>query len=143
MFGVNLSGAEWRDEILPGQLGIDYTIHSERSYQYWASKALGLIRLAFRWERLQPGLHGPLDPFYLSLLRQNARWAERSGVRLIIQPHNFGRYRILEGASATNTSSMTTRSSASRESPGTRLRICGLASPKSSATMPVSTATTS
>lgn len=97
MLGVNLSGAEWGDQTLPGQLGIHYTFHSERSYQYWASKGLGLIRLAFRWERLQPELRGPLDPAYLALLRQSARWAEASAVQLIIQPHNFGRYRIREG----------------------------------------------
>lgn len=97
MFGVNLSGAEWGDQFLPGQLGTHYTFHSERSYQYWASKGLGLIRLAFRWERLQPELYAPLDPHYLALLRQSARWAEASAVKLIIQPHNFGRYRIHEG----------------------------------------------
>lgn len=96
MLGVNLSGAEWGDQNLPGQLGTDYTFHSERSYQYWASKGLGLIRLAFRWERLQPELHGPLDPGYLALLRQSARWAHSSAVKLIIEPHNFGRYRIEE-----------------------------------------------
>ncbi len=97
MLGVNLSGAEWGDQALPGQPGTHYTFHSERSYQYWASKGLGLIRLAFRWERLQPELHGPLDATYLALLRRSARWAEASAVKLIIQPHNFGRYRILEG----------------------------------------------
>lgn len=96
MLGVNLSGAEWGDETLPGQHGVHYTFHSERSYQYWASKALGLIRLGFRWERLQPELFGPLDDAYLALLRQSARWAQNSAVRLIIQPHNFGRYRVFE-----------------------------------------------
>jgi endoglucanase len=97
MLGVNLSGAEWGDETLPGQPGRHYTFHSERSYRYWASKGLGLIRLAFRWERLQPELRGPLEPAHLALLRQSARWAQESGVKLIIQPHNFGRYRIFEG----------------------------------------------
>lgn len=96
MLGVNLSGAEWGDENLPGQHGTHYTFHSQRSYQYWASKALGLIRLGFRWERLQPELFGPLDDAYLALLRQSALWARNSAVQLIIQPHNFGRYRILE-----------------------------------------------
>jgi endoglucanase len=96
LLGVNLSGAEWGSDTLPGRLGREYTFQSERSFQYWAAKGLGLIRFAFLWERVQPQPGGPLDVEYLALLKQAARWAEASGARLIIEPHNFGRYRVEE-----------------------------------------------
>jgi len=95
--GVNLSGAEWGSGTIPGQLGREFTFQSERSYQYWVAKGLGLIRFPFLWERLQPTPGGPLNADYLALLKQTARWAEASGARLIIEPHNFGRYRMEEG----------------------------------------------
>lgn len=94
--GVNLSGAEWGANTIPGRLGREYTFHSERSYQYWTAKGLGLVRFAFLWERLQPVPGGPLDADYLALLKQTARWAEAAGAKLIIEPHNFGRYRMEE-----------------------------------------------
>ena len=36
-----------------------------------------------RWERLQPVLGGPLDPFHLDGLKRNAAWAKQYGCRAI------------------------------------------------------------
>jgi len=73
--GVNLAGAEFGENNLPGTLGHDYTFNSETTYRYFGAKNLNLIRVMFRWERLQPVLHGPLDANYLSGMKSIIGWA--------------------------------------------------------------------
>ncbi|QOY87754.1 glycoside hydrolase family 5 protein [Paludibaculum fermentans] len=92
--GVNLSGAEWGEDHLPGVLGQDYVFPSERSLQYWAEQGLTRLRVPFRWERLQPTPGGPLDEPYLEQLVLAADRAAAAGLQLAFEPHNFGRYRI-------------------------------------------------
>jgi len=91
--GVNISGAEWGSNTLPGQLGREYTFSSEKTYQYFAAKGLGLVRLPILWERIQPVARGPLDPDYLALVKRSAAWANASGGQVFIEIHNFARYR--------------------------------------------------
>jgi endoglucanase len=94
--GINLAGAEFGENNLPGTLGHDYTFNSETTYRYFGAKNLNLIRVMFRWERLQPVLHGPLDPNYLSGMKSNIGWAKAHGNRVILDIHNYGRYKIAE-----------------------------------------------
>lgn len=91
--GVNLAGAEFGATELPGIPGTHFTWNSRRSFSYFAARGLTLIRLPLLWERLQPTPGGPLDLAYLAGLRQAADWAAESGCRLVIELHNFGRYR--------------------------------------------------
>jgi len=95
--GVNLAGAEFGDTKIPGALNTDYTYNSERSFQYFAAKGLTLIRVPIRWERIQPVLGGPLDATNLNALKRNIGWAKTNGAKVIIDPHNYGRYKINEG----------------------------------------------
>ncbi len=92
--GVNLAGPEFGENTLPGRLGSEYTWNSEGTFWYFASKGLNLVRIPFRWERMQPLLRGPLDAEYLGGLKQNVAWARKYGLRVIIEPHNYGRYKI-------------------------------------------------
>ena len=94
--GVNLSGAEFGQDEMPGVFGVDYTYNSETSFRYFAAKNLGLIRLPVRWERLQPVLGGPLDPANVALLKGDLGWAAAHGAKVIIDIHNYGRYSINE-----------------------------------------------
>lgn len=94
--GVNLSGAEFGQDEIPGVFGVDYTYNSETSFRYFAAKNLGLIRLPVRWERLQPVLGGPLDPGNVALLKGDLAWAAAHGANVIIDIHNYGRYSINE-----------------------------------------------
>jgi endoglucanase len=100
--GVNLSGAEFgtKPEFCneaPGQFGKDYTYNSERTVAYFAREGLGLIRLPFRWERLQPRLGEAFDEAELGRLREFVGWAKRHGATVVPEPHNFGRYRLRLG----------------------------------------------
>src|SRR5438270_133962 len=67
--GVNVSGAEFGDGVLPGIYGQHYTYNSEQTFDYFAARSLNFIRLQVRWERLQPVLGGPLDPVNLGYLK--------------------------------------------------------------------------
>ncbi len=90
--GVNLSQAEFGQNHLPGVYGQDYTYGSEDTYRYFGGKGLNVFRLCMRWERLQHQLRGPLDPDELGYIRQSIAWAKAHGVRIMIEPHNYGRY---------------------------------------------------
>jgi endoglucanase len=95
--GVNLAGAEFGEMNIPGVFNHDYTFNSETSFAYFAARSLGLMRIPFFWERVQPVLRGPLDAAYLGLLKQNVAWANAHGNRVVLDLHNFARYRFNEG----------------------------------------------
>ena len=95
--GVNLAGAEFGENKIPGSLNTDYTYNSEASFRYFGDKNLTLIRLPIRWERLQPTLDGPLEALNLNALKRDIGWAKAHGDRVIIDVHNYGRYKINEG----------------------------------------------
>jgi endoglucanase len=94
--GVNISGAEFGMNNLPGRYNTDYTFNSEPTFRYFAARNLNLIRFPLQWERLQPVLQGPLDPAYLGLLKSAVSWARNAGDLFIIDIHNFARYSMNE-----------------------------------------------
>ena len=53
LIGVNLSGAEFGSNVIPGTYGVDYTYPTHAEIDYYASKGLSDIPLPFLWERLQ------------------------------------------------------------------------------------------
>lgn len=89
-FGVNLSGAEY------GKVGAlhgrDYTYPTKTTIAYYAGKGIHLIRLPFKWERMQSEVAGPLDVAELKLLDGAIALAREHGARVIIEPHNYARY---------------------------------------------------
>ena len=97
--GVNVAGAEFGMSNIPGTLGHDYTFNSEATFQYFAGKHLGLMRIPLLWERLQPQLRGPLDPAYLANVKQNVAWAKSHGGEVILDIHNFARYSFNQNGS--------------------------------------------
>src|SRR5687767_4276462 len=66
--GVNLAGAEFGHNKMPGRHGTDYFYPSRATIDYFVSKKLTTLRVPFRWERLQPTLEGGLDQAELKLL---------------------------------------------------------------------------
>jgi aryl-phospho-beta-D-glucosidase BglC (GH1 family) len=55
--GVNLAGAEFGK--VPGTYATDYTYPAPASIDYFSQLGFNLIRVPFRWERLQPTLASP------------------------------------------------------------------------------------
>jgi endoglucanase len=99
--GVTIAGAEfgtgppWAPDFSnenPGTHGSEYWYNSEATFRYFGQKDLTLLRIALRWERIQPQLSQPLDAAQLALLKQDIAWAKMYGCRVIIDIHNYGRY---------------------------------------------------
>jgi len=98
--GVSLAGAEFGVDIptfcnvAPGTHGRDYVYPSEQTIAYFASRGLRLLRVPFRWERLQPQLGEPLNAAELERLRKVANSAANCGALVILDMHNYGRYQL-------------------------------------------------
>jgi endoglucanase len=88
--GINLSGAEYGER--DGTLGTNYTYPSEKTVEYFASKGMNVVRLPFKWERLQPVLNQPLDETELQNLKDAVELISENGMAVILDPHNFGYY---------------------------------------------------
>ena len=98
--GVSLAGAEFGaaqtdfSNTRPGRLGVDYRYPSQATIEYFTANGLGLFRIPFRWERLQPRLGQALDPDELGRLKLSVEQIGRAGGRAILDLHNYGRYSL-------------------------------------------------
>ena len=78
----------------PGRYGYDYSYENAAGYHYLAARGVRLIRLAVAWERIQPAPHGPLDVLELARLRRAIALAGASGLVVVLDLHNYGRYAL-------------------------------------------------
>lgn len=104
MIGVNLCGAEFGQKQLPGEYGKDYTYPQAESLDYYKSRGILLVRLPFRWERMQPTMFGPLDEKELARLQNFVNEVRSRGMKVIPEPHNFARYydKLIGGCEVNN-----------------------------------------
>ncbi len=95
--GVNLSGAEFGDVIssggaLPGTYGSQYIYPNNTEVNYYQSKGMNIIRLPFRWERLQRTNNAAFNSAESNRLVSFVSYASGQGMSVILDPHNFQRY---------------------------------------------------
>jgi len=90
--GINLSGAELNPERQSAVYGKDYIYPTPEELDYYASKGFAVVRLPYRWERLQPSLLGSLDDAELGRIKNVVTAAQARNMRVILSPHNGGRY---------------------------------------------------
>lgn len=90
--GVNLAGAEFNTKALPGIVYKDYTYPSAAELNYIAAQGANIIRLPFRWERLQQSLYAPLDEAELGRLRSTVNNANAAGLCVLLDVHNYAKY---------------------------------------------------
>ncbi|OWV81074.1 cellulase [Rhizobium sp. R634] len=88
--GINLSGGEYGER--GGIYGTNYTYPTEDTIAYFARQGMTIIRLPFRWERLQPALGGRLDDDELKRLKDTVGLVRKHGMAVLLDPHNFGYY---------------------------------------------------
>jgi endoglucanase len=91
--GVNLAGAEFGEGNLPGTYGTDYRYPTSSEVDYFGSKHMTVVRLPFRWERLQRTLDADFDADELGRLDGFVRDATSKGLNVVLDPHNYARYR--------------------------------------------------
>ena len=93
MVGVNLSGAEFAAQKLPGTVFKDYIYPDIADMRYFQSLGMNTFRLPFLWERVQPKLFGALDSAELSRIVSTVADARSIGACVILDVHNYGEYR--------------------------------------------------
>lgn len=89
--GVNVAGAEFG--ALPGRADVDYVYPAADAFGRIAASGATAVRLPFRWERLQPKLGAAFDRAELKRLTGAVEAAERAGLTVVLDPHNYARYR--------------------------------------------------
>jgi endoglucanase len=100
LVGLSIAGPEFGAERAefsnanPGKPGIDYTYNRSETVSYFAEQGFTLFRLPMRWERLQPKISCALDPQEVQRVRTFLRWAQAHAGRVILDLHNYGRYRL-------------------------------------------------
>lgn len=68
------------------------------TYTYLASRGHKIVRLAFRWERVQRTLGGTLDATELGRIDTAITAAGSAGLEIILDVHNFGIYYLDDGS---------------------------------------------
>jgi endoglucanase len=94
--GINLSGAELNCERTRAVSGKDYIYPPQQDLDYYVSKGFAVVRLPYCWERLQHSLFGDLDSSELGRITNFLAAAHARKMRVILSPHNYGRYRIAD-----------------------------------------------
>lgn len=91
--GINLAGAEFGADKLPGVVNQDYIYPTPAVINAYADFGMNVIRVPFRWERMQPELGKLLNPDELKRLDDVVMAADARKVTVILDPHNYGHYR--------------------------------------------------
>ena len=92
--GVNLAGAEFGT--IPGKRSIDYFYPSPENIDYYADLGFNVIRLPFRWERVEPILGEPFRPSEVKLLTDCVSYATNKKMAVVLDPHNYAARRIVD-----------------------------------------------
>ena len=91
LLGVNLAGAEFgTPNHVPGVFGTDYIYPTHTEIDYYAAKGMSVVRLPFLWERLQHSENEPLDGAELARLDDVVNYTTGKGLKIEIEPHNYG-----------------------------------------------------
>lgn len=87
--GIAFSGAEYSfaNHFYPTQAGVQQVVDQGHT----------LVRLATKWEYLQPTLSGNLDPTELGKLTTSLNYMADAGLKVILEPHNYGDYKTSDG----------------------------------------------
>lgn len=100
--GVNVAGGEFASPTVAptstfsnlrrGVYDADYHYDSQATFTYLASRGVRLVRIPFRWERIQPVRGQSLDAAELQRLRAAVARAGAAGLRVVLDLHNYGGY---------------------------------------------------
>ncbi len=90
--GVNIAGGEFGK--IPGRYGYDYAFPNQANLNYFAAQGFNLVRIPFRWERLQPQLNGEFDANELKQLQAVVDAATKLGLTVVLDTHNYAKRRL-------------------------------------------------
>lgn len=85
--GVNLASGS--GGTIPGTYGTSYMYPKFEDLWYFKAKGVRLIRLPFRWQRLQSDLNGSLTAKDVTQMRLVIKEAERLGIWVLLDMHDY------------------------------------------------------
>jgi hypothetical protein len=105
--GINDSGGEFGtgsgfSNANPGSYNFQYHYDSQGTFTYLAGRGIKLVRIPFRWERLQPTLNAPLNAAELQRLKDVVTRARTAGLEVVLDMHNYARYVLDVNGTATS-----------------------------------------
>jgi hypothetical protein len=92
--GINLAGGEFAAAAatLPGTYGTDYAYDGATAITNVAGRGHKLVRVPFRWERVQPTRGAALNSAELTRLQGVVSSVQSAGMRAVLDCHNYARY---------------------------------------------------
>jgi endoglucanase len=95
--GVNASGGEFGT--VPGRYETHYIYPSRKEIVSYARQGFTVVRLPFRWERVQHRFYGRLDERSdgsgdMDYIRRVVSWITGEGMIAVLDPHDFGSRRV-------------------------------------------------
>jgi endoglucanase len=91
--GINASGAEFAPQTIPGVAGKNFVYPKPGAIARYARLGANVVRLPVRWERVQAQLFAPLVAPEIARIDAAVAEAEASKVLLVLDLHNYARYR--------------------------------------------------
>lgn len=99
--GVNLSGLEFGNGY---RAFYDYANPGREHFDYWGQDVgANIVRIPFKWERLQSEAGGALNQQYLNFLKEAVNNANANGMTAILDLHNYAEY---HGQKLTNSTAL-------------------------------------
>jgi hypothetical protein len=89
-----------------GTYGTDYWYEPVGSYAYLASRGATVVRIPFKWERIQTSLNVALNVAELGRLQQAVTNAGNSGLKAVLDCHSYGQYMFASGRFAIGTTAV-------------------------------------
>ncbi len=90
--GINLAGADFG--AIPGRHGREYLYPTRANLDYYRALGFGLVRLPFKWERLQPVMGEAFAREENALLHDVVGYATARGMHVALDPHNYAKRRL-------------------------------------------------
>lgn len=91
--GINIGGAAIGSSVLPGKNGTNYLWATPEELASYAAAGFNIVRVPFLWERIQPELFGPLNKEEAARLDALVIEAKQRDISIILDLHNYGKYR--------------------------------------------------
>lgn len=110
--GIAVSGGEFGSNGagLPGAIDTNYHYDGPGTFSYLAGRGYKVVRIPFRWERIQNTLGGALNTTGIAELQAVVARAKAAGLRVVLDMHNYARFidatdveRVLGDGTLTNT----------------------------------------
>jgi len=93
LMGINLASPCFGSNV-PGTFNKDYTYPNRDHFKKYADMGMNLVRLPFKWERMQRELNGGLDAAELKRMDDCFKWAEELKMYIFPDMHNYLRRKV-------------------------------------------------